>query len=144
MSASAASPGLRNPSCNARWASHDTTLETGQGSHGSLSRAETRNFMAAIGPDFKAGFADPAPDLQCRHHPTLAHVAGIDLAPKGKLTGRVIGEALVGGEPVTVSRSTLASDPAANGAAHLLNVPAGGRHALFRRRRLSPGTDRRA
>src|SRR6185436_5544181 len=31
---------------------HDTIQVTGQGSHGSLSRAETRNFMAAIGPDF--------------------------------------------------------------------------------------------
>ena len=28
---------------------------TGQGSHGSLSRAETRNFMAAVGPSFKSG-----------------------------------------------------------------------------------------
>lgn len=29
--------------------------------HGSFSRAETMNFMAAIGPDFKNGFVDVAP-----------------------------------------------------------------------------------
>ncbi|HEX7725705.1 MAG TPA: alkaline phosphatase family protein, partial [Rhizomicrobium sp.] len=39
----------------------DTTLETGQGMHGTFSRADTRNFMAASGPDFRAHFADPAP-----------------------------------------------------------------------------------
>ena len=56
----------------------------------SLSRAETRNFMAAIGPDFKTGFADPAPISNADITPTLARIAGIELAPKGKLRGRVI------------------------------------------------------
>ena len=31
-------------------------LQQGQGMHGSFSRADTMNFMAAIGPDFKSGF----------------------------------------------------------------------------------------
>ena len=31
----------------------DTGLQQGQGMHGSFSRADTMNFMAAIGPDFK-------------------------------------------------------------------------------------------
>ena len=39
----------------------DTGLQQGQGMHGSFSRADTKNFMAATGPDFKAGFIDPAP-----------------------------------------------------------------------------------
>ena len=90
---------------------NDTGLKTGQGSHGSLSRAETRNFMAAIGPDFKTGFADPAPISNADIAPTLARIAGIELAPKGKLKGRVITEALIGGAPVTVSKETLQSDP---------------------------------
>src|ERR1044072_709961 len=34
----------------------DTTLLQGQGHHGSSSRADTANFMAASGPAFKAGF----------------------------------------------------------------------------------------
>ena len=45
----------------------------GQGMHGSFSRAETRNFMAAIGPDFKSGFADPAPVSNADIAPTMAH-----------------------------------------------------------------------
>ena len=90
---------------------NDTGLKTGQGSHGSLSRAETRNFMAAIGPDFKSGFADPAPISNADIAPTMATIAGITLTPKGKLKGRVISEALAGGAPVTVSKETLQSDP---------------------------------
>jgi len=90
---------------------NDTGLKTGQGSHGSLSRAETRNFMAAIGPDFKTGFADPAPISNADITPTLARITGIELAPKGKLRGRVITEALAGGAPVTVAKETLQSDP---------------------------------
>jgi len=99
----------------------DTSLATGQGNHGSLSRAETRNFMAAIGPDFKTGYADPAPISNADIAPTLARLAGLDLAPRGKLTGRVISEALKGGKPVTVTRKTVASDPGPDGLRTLLN-----------------------
>jgi arylsulfatase A-like enzyme len=101
---------------------HDTALATGQGSHGSLSRAETRNFMAAIGPDFKAGYADAAPISNADIAPTLAHLAGITLAPKGKLTGRVITEALAGGAEVNVSKRTIQSAPAENGVSTVLNL----------------------
>ncbi|HMH66124.1 MAG TPA: hypothetical protein VK515_11080, partial [Rhizomicrobium sp.] len=101
---------------------HDTALGTGQGSHGSLSRAETRNFMAAIGPDFKAGYADPAPISNADITPTLAKIAGISLAPKGKLRGRVISEALAGGGETKVSRRTIQSGPAENGVRTILNL----------------------
>jgi arylsulfatase A-like enzyme len=101
---------------------HDTIQATGQGSHGSLSRAETRNFMAAIGPDFKAGYADPAPISNADIAPTLAQIAGIALKPKGKLRGRVIAEALPGGGEVKVTRRTIQSDPAENGARTILNL----------------------
>ncbi len=57
----------------------DTGLHTGQGMHGSISRADTRNFMAAIGPDFKKAFADPAPVSNADINPTLAHILGIKL-----------------------------------------------------------------
>ena len=48
----------------------DTVLRQGQGMHGSFSRGDTMNFMAAIGPDFKAGYVDAAPGQQrrCRRH----------------------------------------------------------------------------
>jgi arylsulfatase A-like enzyme len=109
---------------------NDTGLKTGQGSHGSLSRAETRNFMAAIGPDFKAGYADKAPISNADIAPTMAKIAGITLAPKGKLKGRVIGEALLGGIEPQVSHKTLASDPA-DGVRTLLNVQQVGDNVYF-------------
>src|SRR6185312_14802617 len=49
----------------------DTTLETGQGMHGTFSRADTRNFQAAIGPSFKARYADPTPISNADINPTL-------------------------------------------------------------------------
>lgn len=110
---------------------HDTPLATGQGSHGSLSRAETRNFMAAIGPDFKAGFADPAPVSNADIAPTLAHIAGITLPAKGKLKGRVISEALTGGAPVTVDRHSIQSAPAENGNRTVLNLQEVGETRYF-------------
>jgi arylsulfatase A-like enzyme len=110
---------------------HDTNLATGQGSHGSLSRAETRNFMAATGPDFKSGYADPVPVSNADIAPTLAHIAGIDLPAKGKLKGRVITEALRGGFEPAVARHTAQSQPAANGQATILNYQQVGEARYF-------------
>jgi len=100
---------------------HDTIQATGQGSHGSLSRAETRNFMAAVGPSFKKGYADPAPVSNADIAPTMAKIAGIDLPAKGKLRGRVINEALSGGTAPKFARHTIQSAPAENGAHTILN-----------------------
>ena len=72
----------------------------GQGHHGSFSRADTANFMAAIGPAFKAGFMNATPVSNADIAPTLAQIIGVKLAPVGKLQGRVISEALIGGKPV--------------------------------------------
>jgi arylsulfatase A-like enzyme len=110
---------------------HDTPLLTGQGSHGSLSRAETRNFMAAIGPDFKAGFADPAPVSNADIAPTMAQLAGIPMAARGKLRGRVISEALAGGAPVDVTRRSIQSTPSENGARTILNLSQVGETRYF-------------
>jgi predicted AlkP superfamily pyrophosphatase or phosphodiesterase len=100
---------------------HDTVQGTGQGSHGSLSRAETRNFMAAVGPSFKKGYADPAPVSNADIAPTMAKIAGIELPAKGKLRGRVITEALPGGAVPSVAKHTIQSAPAENGARTILN-----------------------
>jgi len=110
---------------------HDTGGATGQGSHGSLSRAETRNFMAAIGPDFKSGYADVAPISNADIAPTLAHIAGITLPAKGKLKGRVISEALAGGSEVTAQRKTIQSAPAENGSRTILNFQQIGEQRYF-------------
>ena len=112
------------PSCVKTWKNPevcsvltvDGSLQQGQGSHGALSRANTRNFMAAVGPDFKTGFADASPVSNADIAPTLAHILGFQLAPKGTLVGRVLHEAMPGGANTTPSTSTVVrSDPAANG-----------------------------
>jgi arylsulfatase A-like enzyme len=72
----------------------------GQGHHGSFSRADTANFMAAIGPSFKSGFLNSSPVSNADIAPTLARLIGVDLPAVGDLQGRVISEALIDGEPV--------------------------------------------
>ena len=78
----------------------DSTLQEGQGMHGSFSRADTYNNMAAIGPDFKAGFTDWAPISNADIVPTVARILGLQLLSNGELQGRVLREALVGGPHV--------------------------------------------
>lgn len=93
----------------------DTSLASGQGMHGTFSRADTRNFMAAIGPDFKAGFADKTPVSNADINPTLAKVLGLTIPAKGGLRGRAVTEALKGGAAVKSVRARQVSAPAANG-----------------------------
>jgi len=113
----------------------DTSLQAGQGMHGSSSRADTRNFMAAIGPDFKKGFADRFPVSNADIAPTLAHVLNIELSAHdpaaGVLAGRVIGESLVGGKRVIVSRKVLTSLPAPDGVKTVLDEQIVGSAAYF-------------
>jgi arylsulfatase A-like enzyme len=107
------------PLCAAEVA--DTSLSTGQGMHGSFSRADTMNFMAAAGPDFRTRFADPAPSGNADIAPTLAHILHLTIAPKGRLTGRVLTEALPGGRKIMVSHGWVASKPTASRAKTVLN-----------------------
>lgn len=93
----------------------DTRLQQGQGMHGSLNRADTMNFMAAAGPDFRRGFIDEAPVSNVDVGRTIAHVLGLDIGSRGRLTGRVAREALPGGEAPAVASTTLRSSPGANG-----------------------------
>jgi len=99
----------------------DTGLQQGQGMHGSFSRAETKNFMAAIGPDFKTAFADPAPVSNADIGKTIAHILGLKMKNKGKLVGRVISEAAPGGATPHFAAKTISSPRAANGLATALN-----------------------
>ncbi len=93
----------------------DTTLQQGQGMHGSFSRGDTLNFMAAIGPDFKSGFVDQAPVSNADIGQTIAKILGLPVSREGKLAGRVISEAMPGGKAVKFFRQTQRSKPAANG-----------------------------
>src|SRR6266702_8944628 len=54
----------------------DTVLRQGQGMHGSFGRGDTMNFMAAIGPDFKAGYADALPVSNADVGATAAKILG--------------------------------------------------------------------
>jgi predicted AlkP superfamily pyrophosphatase or phosphodiesterase len=104
----------------------DTVLQEGQGMHGSFSRADTWNFMAMQGPDFKARFVDPAPASNADVGRTIAQVLGLDISDKGKLVGRVLTEALPNGALPQVRSRVLVSEPAANGLSTVLNMQAVG------------------
>ncbi len=93
----------------------DTTLQQGQGMHGTFSRADTNNFMAAIGPDFKAAYADPAPVSNADVGMTLAHLLGLSIPAKGTLVGRVMVEALAGGTEPAHESGVMRSKPGAGG-----------------------------
>jgi len=93
----------------------DTVLRQGQGMHGSFSRGDTMNFMAAIGPDFKAGFANELPVSNADVGITAAHLLGLKRKSKGLLLGRVMTEAMPNGQVPKSFAGTIAGKPAANG-----------------------------
>jgi len=93
----------------------DTTYQQGQGMHGAFSRADTHNFMAAIGPDFQTRFVDPDPVGNVDVPVTLAKLLGLQLSHRGALEGRVLSEALKGGRPVVHGQHTLRSAPGEGG-----------------------------
>jgi arylsulfatase A-like enzyme len=101
----------------------DSGQQQGQGIHGAFSRADTHNFMAAVGPDFKAGFRDPAPVSNADWANTLAQVLGLELSNNGHVRGRVMAEALIdGGAPPETRVIVERSEPAANGFTTVLNA----------------------
>lgn len=98
----------------------DTGLQQGQGMHGSFSRADTMNFMAAAGPSFRKRLVDEAPFSNADIGRTMAYILGLSMADKGRLIGRVIDEALSGGHMPHVDAQTIHSEPASGGHATLL------------------------
>jgi hypothetical protein len=99
----------------------DTVLRQGQGMHGSFGRGDTMNFMAAIGPDFKAGYVDALPVSNADIGMTVARLLGLAPSPRGNLTGRVMTEAMPNGATPKASSGTVKSQPAANGLRTVLN-----------------------
>jgi hypothetical protein len=99
----------------------DATQQQGQGMHGSFSRADTMNFMAAIGPDFKSGFVNEAPVSNADVGRTIAQLLGLQIRAKGRLLGRVMSEAMPGGRMPRVRSHIRQSAPAANGLRTVLN-----------------------
>lgn len=110
----------------------DYNLQQGQGMHGSFGRANTFNFMAAIGPDFKKHFVDPAPISNADIAPTLAHILGFTIPSNGKLLGRVIQEALARGpSSVSFKHRTKISADSGNGRKTILMYQQAGGQVYF-------------
>jgi hypothetical protein len=111
----------------------DTTLQEGQGMHGSLGRDNTYNNMAAIGPDFKASFVDSAPVSNADIARTLAHILGLPLPSSGALEGRVLYEALSNDErgPVAFEHHRKGSADPVSGKATVLEFQSIGRQHYF-------------
>jgi hypothetical protein len=93
----------------------DTVLRQGQGMHGSFSRGDTMNFMTAIGPDFKAGYADALPVSNADVGMTIAQLLDLRPSAVGGLTGRVLSEALPNGIVPKSFEGTIKSKPDPNG-----------------------------
>src|SRR6516225_1504986 len=93
----------------------DTVLRQGQGMHGSFGRGDTMNFMAATGPDFKAGYVDALPVSNADVGMTIAQLLGLHAAANGGLEGRVVTEAMPKGETPKAISDSMRSAPSANG-----------------------------
>jgi hypothetical protein len=99
----------------------DSTLQEGQGMHGSFGRDNTFNTMGAIGPDFKGSFVDRFPVGNADIAVTMAHILGLRLPSKGKLTGRVLNEALKNGaDKILFQTKRIASEPSVAGKSTIL------------------------
>jgi hypothetical protein len=109
----------------------DTVLRQGQGMHGSFSRGDTMNFMAATGPDFKAGYIDDLPVSNADVGATAAQLLGLTPGPKGNLLGRVMTEAMPNGATPRGVSSTVSSRPSANGLKTVLKFQSVGSQRYF-------------
>ena len=112
----------------------DTSLWEGQGMHGSFSRSDTYNFMAARGPDFRARYDDRLPASNADIGMTIAKVLGLSIAPRGKLAGRVLTEALQasGEEPAApAAEPPMVSKPGAHGLRTVLKTQSVGSQKYY-------------
>jgi predicted AlkP superfamily pyrophosphatase or phosphodiesterase len=109
----------------------DTVLRQGQGMHGSFSRGDTMNFMAAIGPDFKAGFVDELPVGNADVGATAAKLMGLMTKPKGTLVGRIMTEAMPNGQTPKAYVGEVKSKPAENGLRTVLSFQRVGNQRYF-------------
>jgi predicted AlkP superfamily pyrophosphatase or phosphodiesterase len=109
----------------------DTVLRQGQGMHGSFSRGDTLNFMAAIGPDFKAGYVNLLPVSNADVGITAARLMNLTRASKGQLIGRVMTEAMQGGAIPAATSETLRSEPDSQGLRTVLQMQRVGTQRYF-------------
>ena len=72
----------------------------GRGTHASLSPFDLHNTLVAAGPDFKPAFASELPSGNVDLAPTVLEILGV--APPSPMDGRVLAEALVTGQAITM------------------------------------------
>ena len=89
----------------------DTTLQQGQGMHGSFSRADTLNIMGAAGPSFRQAFMDRLPASNADIGKTIAEIMKLRVPDKGHLIGRVLTEAMPDGATPAVEGGVERSQP---------------------------------
>jgi len=109
----------------------DTVLRQGQGMHGSFGRGDTMNFMAAIGPDFRAGYADTLPVSNADVGTTAAKLLGLTPKPHGNLIGRVMTEAMPNGATPKSTSDSMKSAASVNGLRTVLNFQRVGAQRYF-------------
>ena len=110
----------------------DSTYQEGQGMHGSFGRDNTFNTMVAVGPDFKSSFVDRFPVRNADIAVTMAHILGLKLPAKGKLTGRILNEALKNGaDKIQFQTKRIDSEPNAYGKSTILLYQQVGRQLYF-------------
>ncbi len=94
----------------------DTSLQTGQGAFGSLSRADTAVYKAAVGPDFKQAYVDFAPSSTADIARTVLALLHLK-AFASNAQSRVLSESLQGGSEVSWTRQTVKGPVSAQGLA---------------------------
>jgi hypothetical protein len=112
----------------------DHIYAAGAGMHGSFSRADTWNFMAARGPDFRTHYVDELPVSNADVGMTIAKLLELRLTPKGALVGRVLTEGLRGHESDPLPRieyQTLESRPSPKGLKTILRTQAISGHRYY-------------
>ncbi len=109
----------------------DTVLRQGQGMHGSFGRGDTMNFMAAVGPDFKAGFVNPLPVSNADVGMTAAKLLGLSASHRGHLIGRVMTEAMPNSATPRAYSGSISSRPAVNGLKTVLQFQRVGKQRYF-------------
>jgi arylsulfatase A-like enzyme len=123
-------PGCDEPT-NCQVEVADTVLRQGQGMHGSFGRGDTMNFMAAIGPSFKAGYVDALPVSNADVGATVARLLDLRQKPNGNLIGRVMTEAMPNGVTPRATSDSVKSQPSESGLRTVLNLQRVGSQRYF-------------
>jgi hypothetical protein len=89
------------------------------------------NFMAAIGPDFKAGYADALPVSNADVGATAAKLLGLTPKPHGELIGRAMTEAMPNGATPKATSDSIKSPASVTGLRTILNFQRVGSQRYF-------------